>query len=192
MDKRDRIIYAAMEVFREKGIEKAKVSEIVKKAGIAQGTFYLYFPSRLSVMPYIAQKLVDMTVQSLEEQVDYEALILRQVEQIVQVIFEQAKASRDIFPFIYTGLKETNHLREWEEIYFPFYHWMSLWIARHQEQGRVSPSVNPARTAKLMIALIETTAEQSYWYDSASFEEVAAQKAELIQFTLAGLGVSKE
>lgn len=192
MDKKDRIIYAAMEVFREKGIEKAKVSEIVKKAGIAQGTFYLYFPSRLSVMPYIAQKLVDVTVQSLEEHVDTSSSFFQQVEQIIQVIFEQAKASRDIFPFIYTGLKETNHLREWEEIYSPFYHWMSVWIIRHQENGQISRSMNPERTAKLLIALIETTAEQNYWYDSPLSEEITAQKRELIQFVLAGLGARKE
>jgi hypothetical protein len=35
-----RIVYAAIEVFQEKGVEKTKISDIVKLAGIAQGTFY--------------------------------------------------------------------------------------------------------------------------------------------------------
>ncbi len=46
-NKKEKIIQSAINVFREKGMEKAKVSDIVKGAGIAQGTFYLYFPPNL-------------------------------------------------------------------------------------------------------------------------------------------------
>lgn len=59
MSKEEKIILAAIDVFREKGVEKTKVSDIVKSAGIAQGTFYLYFPSKLSVMPAIAAVMVE-------------------------------------------------------------------------------------------------------------------------------------
>ena len=45
MDKRAAIIDAAIAVFAEKGVEKATVSDIVKRAGIAQGTYYLASPS---------------------------------------------------------------------------------------------------------------------------------------------------
>ena len=31
-------------VLREKGYDSTTVSDIVKEAGVAQGTFYLYFP----------------------------------------------------------------------------------------------------------------------------------------------------
>ncbi len=48
-----------LKCFRKKGVEKTKISDIVKLAGIAQGTFYLYFPSKLSVMPAIAEVMVE-------------------------------------------------------------------------------------------------------------------------------------
>lgn len=191
MDKRDRIIYASMEVFREKGIEKAKVSDIVKKAGIAQGTFYLYFPSRLSVMPYIAQKMVEETVTGLQERVKKKDLFKVQMDQIVEVIFFQIQAYRDIFPFIYSGLQETNHLREWEEIYLPFYEWMSDYLKEQQKSGKIRENLDPQRTAKLMIALIETTAEQNYWYDSPQEVSIQSQKEELMEFIYYALGVKK-
>ncbi len=57
--KKGRIIHAAIDIFSEKGIDQTKVSDIVKKAGIAQGTFYLYFPSKLAVMPSIAEVMVE-------------------------------------------------------------------------------------------------------------------------------------
>lgn len=191
MDKRDRIIYASMEVFREKGIEKAKVSDIVKKAGIAQGTFYLYFPSRLSVMPYIAQKMVEETVTGLQERVKKKDSFKAQMDQIVEVIFFQIQAYRDIFPFIYSGLQETNHLREWEEIYLPFYEWMSDYLKEQQKNGKIRENLDPQRTAKLMIALIETTAEQNYWYDSPQEVSIQSQKEELMEFIYYALGVKK-
>ncbi|WP_438824657.1 TetR/AcrR family transcriptional regulator, partial [Bacillus sp. JJ1521] len=70
MDKRERIIQAAIDVFSDKGIEKATVSEIVKKAGIAQGTFYLYFTSKLAVMPAIAEVMVHKILDGIKSEVN--------------------------------------------------------------------------------------------------------------------------
>jgi AcrR family transcriptional regulator len=40
---RDMIEECAIGLFQSKGVEKTSINEIVKKAGIAKGTFYLYF-----------------------------------------------------------------------------------------------------------------------------------------------------
>ncbi|MBW1857806.1 MAG: helix-turn-helix transcriptional regulator, partial [Deltaproteobacteria bacterium] len=42
-NKHRKIISAATKVFAKNGFYKAKVSEIAKKAGIADGTIYIYF-----------------------------------------------------------------------------------------------------------------------------------------------------
>src|SRR5438105_14230773 len=44
--KRERILSAAVHVFAEKGFFGAKVSEIAREAGVADGTIYLYFKSK--------------------------------------------------------------------------------------------------------------------------------------------------
>src|SRR6516225_5792547 len=44
--KRERILDAAVHVFAEKGFYGAKVSEIAREAGVADGTIYLYFKSK--------------------------------------------------------------------------------------------------------------------------------------------------
>src|SRR5215472_1398493 len=41
-----RILDAAEEVFGELGYYEASVSEITRRAGVAQGTFYIYFHSK--------------------------------------------------------------------------------------------------------------------------------------------------
>src|SRR5438477_10149566 len=44
--KRERILEAAVRVFAEKGFYNAKVSEVARVAGVADGTIYLYFKSK--------------------------------------------------------------------------------------------------------------------------------------------------
>lgn len=43
---RDTIEECAISLFQSNGVEKTSVNEIVKKAGIAKGTFYLYFKDK--------------------------------------------------------------------------------------------------------------------------------------------------
>jgi TetR/AcrR family fatty acid metabolism transcriptional regulator len=45
-DKRDRILMAAERIFARHGFFAARVSEIAKEAGVADGTIYLYFKSK--------------------------------------------------------------------------------------------------------------------------------------------------
>ena len=45
---RQAILDAAEEVFGELSYDKASIAEITRRAGVAQGTFYLYFPDKKS------------------------------------------------------------------------------------------------------------------------------------------------
>src|SRR3954467_14034025 len=45
-DKRERILAAAEVIFARHGFFAARVSEIAKEAGVADGTIYLYFKSK--------------------------------------------------------------------------------------------------------------------------------------------------
>jgi TetR/AcrR family fatty acid metabolism transcriptional regulator len=49
-DKRKRILQAAVKVFARKGYFAARVSEIARKAGVADGTIYLYFKGKEDIL----------------------------------------------------------------------------------------------------------------------------------------------
>lgn len=49
-DKRQRILQAAVKVFARKGYFAAKVAEIARKAGVADGTIYLYFRNKEDIL----------------------------------------------------------------------------------------------------------------------------------------------
>lgn len=54
--RREQLLRAARAVFARKGYGKATVSDIVREAGVAQGTFYLYFPSKKAVLNTLARE----------------------------------------------------------------------------------------------------------------------------------------
>lgn len=60
------MIIAAKRVFAEKGVANSAVSDIVKAAGVAQGTFYLYFDAKGEVINAVVEDMVDGMVDAVE------------------------------------------------------------------------------------------------------------------------------
>lgn len=64
--KRQRILRAATDVFAQSGYFNAKVSEIAKAAGVADGTIYLYFDGKEDLLINIFREHTRNYLQSLE------------------------------------------------------------------------------------------------------------------------------
>ncbi|HEX9160199.1 MAG TPA: TetR/AcrR family transcriptional regulator [Thermoanaerobaculia bacterium] len=64
--KRERILRAAVDVFAQNGYFNAKVSEIAKAAGVADGTIYLYFDGKEDLLITIFREHTRNYLQSLE------------------------------------------------------------------------------------------------------------------------------
>lgn len=54
---RQKVLDAAEEVFGTRGYEAASIVDITRAAGVAQGTFYLYFPSKKAVFAELVGEL---------------------------------------------------------------------------------------------------------------------------------------
>ena len=66
--KRERILRAAVDVFAQNGYFNAKVSEIAKAAGVADGTIYLYFDGKEDLLITIFREHTRNFLQSLQSQ----------------------------------------------------------------------------------------------------------------------------
>lgn len=47
--KRESLLNTAFNMFTTKGVSQTSISEIVEKAGVAKGTFYLYFKDKYDI-----------------------------------------------------------------------------------------------------------------------------------------------
>ena len=69
-DKRERITEAAIVVFAAKGYRSARVSDVAKEAGVADGTIYLYFRNKEDLLLSIFEEKMEMLLQILESKMD--------------------------------------------------------------------------------------------------------------------------
>lgn len=67
IDRRTNLIHVALELFLEKGYEHTRIDDIIEKVGIAKGTYYHYFKSKLSVLEAVVEHLIAHYIKQLEE-----------------------------------------------------------------------------------------------------------------------------
>ena len=65
-DRAGEIIASAAMLFRDKGVRAVSIDEIVKGAGIAKGTFYLYFKSKDDLLQGLAEAVVTHMARAAE------------------------------------------------------------------------------------------------------------------------------
>lgn len=68
--RRSEIAAAASRVFAERGVANTSVSDIVKAAGVAQGTFYLYFETKDDVVLAVVDEMAGRMIARVAAAVD--------------------------------------------------------------------------------------------------------------------------
>lgn len=102
--RRDELMRAGMTLFSEKGYHNTKVSDIVREAGVAQGTFYLYFESKADLFAALldefialitgAMSAITIDMDTITTKVQFAARIRAAVETILAVYRDNAALAR--------------------------------------------------------------------------------------------------
>lgn len=66
-DKRDRILDAALTLFLRYGVKRTSIDDIARGVGIAKGTIYLSFDSKVALFAAIADRLCASTLADAEQ-----------------------------------------------------------------------------------------------------------------------------
>ena len=64
-NRREDILKAAREVFKQNGYARAHVAEIAQLAGVAKGTVYLYFASKQAMLDALSDRYQEMVADAL-------------------------------------------------------------------------------------------------------------------------------
>jgi AcrR family transcriptional regulator len=64
--RRQELVEAAVAVFSAKGVSAASVDDIVRAAGVAKGTFYLYFAAKDDAVNAVASSMVEGVADRIE------------------------------------------------------------------------------------------------------------------------------
>ncbi|MDO5038701.1 TetR/AcrR family transcriptional regulator [Clostridium sp.] len=80
---------SAYELFKNKGINNTSIDEIVKKAGVAKGTFYLYFKDKYDVVDKLINLKSSMLIKKAYQQTqsknfkEFEDMVFYFIEYII-------------------------------------------------------------------------------------------------------------
>lgn len=70
LEKRKKLLDSSYELFVEKGISNVSIAEICQKAGIAKGTFYLYFTSKEDIARALNRRISFTLMQKAYDEVN--------------------------------------------------------------------------------------------------------------------------
>ncbi len=73
-ERRSEILDVAQELFYTKSYEQTSIKEIIDSVGIAKGTFYHYFPSKLQLLDELVERMLAHTIAIVEPIVEDEDL----------------------------------------------------------------------------------------------------------------------
>ena len=104
--RRAQLLRAARKVFRAKGYDGASVSEIVREAGVAQGTFYLYFPSKRDAAVSLRDGLMETMAQAVATALESRTSFEDRLESLIAAGFKVARKNADLFRLAFIGADE--------------------------------------------------------------------------------------
>ena len=156
-----RIRDAALEVFSEKGYNGATVAEIISRAGIGHGTFWLYFHNKEDLLRYLLQEMVD-EFQAFAWYREGDASIismrsLEEVEEVIRGVMDIFARYATIHPLIVRAAMDSEEFWEaLEDLNQPFVSIVENKLREHLEGGLCS-DLDPGVAARIIVNMLEYT-----------------------------------
>jgi TetR/AcrR family fatty acid metabolism transcriptional regulator len=103
-----RIIDAAVDVIAEHGFHRAQVSKIAKKAGVADGTIYLYFKNKEDILISLFREKMGQFIEKIQDEIRDKPTIFEKLETMVNVHFSQLALDKNMAIVTQLELRQTN------------------------------------------------------------------------------------
>lgn len=124
--KSESLLNKAFDLFIERGVSKTTVSDIAERAGVAKGTFYLYFKDKYDIrnrlVIYKASELFNNAYKALEKKIEKEQCKLSVEEDmffIIDHILNALQENKPLLEFLHKDLSWGAFSRSIDRNYLP-------------------------------------------------------------------------
>ncbi|PJZ00741.1 TetR/AcrR family transcriptional regulator [Bacillus vallismortis] len=161
------LLNAARSVLAEKGFEETKVSEIVQRAGVAKGTFYLYFPSKLDLVLALVREMQQNILSEAKKAIDSKISRREELMRVIKAAFNVMERYNDVFPvFNAVTAFKTDQWKAEREIRTPYYSFLKSLIKNGQTSAEFKSDLDPEIASLLIVGMVEHAAHECFVYDS--------------------------
>ena len=156
-DKRERILQAAERVFAKRGFFAARVSEIAKDAGVADGTIYLYFKNKDDLLISLFEARMHQVNDELRAQVAKEKTPLAQLRAFIRRYLQLVADEPAAAEVLTIELRQSSKfMKEYENPQFAdFLRLLGGIIAAGQERGELDAQVPSHVAARMIFGMLD-------------------------------------
>ena len=188
-DKHAAILRAAIRVFAHNGYFNAKVADIAREAGVADGTVYLYFKSKEEILHSIFNRTVEEAIAEARKQLEKISDAKEKLRRIALLHLERLSADRDLAVVFQVELRgSTKFMEEFSAAGFAEY----LGLIREtfeagQRVGVFRSELNAKIVAKILFGALDEMATN--WILSKRRYKLAPMSDQVLDIFLNGVSV---
>ena len=188
-EKYQRILDAAVEVIAENGYFNSPVSAIAARAGVADGTIYLYFKSKDDVLRTAIDTTFDRFHQHLQDKFETLDDPREQLEYIARVHLESSSVDRSMAILMQTEMRQSaNFIAEFSHKHLVRYIQVVREVVRRgQQSGMFRRDISDGLVAHCMFGAIDELLSSAVFTNREY--DAKATAAQVVDVLLNGIGV---
>ncbi|MGP4064886.1 TetR/AcrR family transcriptional regulator [Oceanobacillus sp. M65] len=102
------IIEAAVEVIAENGYHASQVSKIARKAGVADGTIYLYFKNKEDILVSVFEEKMGQFIEQTEKSIEQKEDANKKLLALIEMHFQQLASNPHLAVVTQLELRQSN------------------------------------------------------------------------------------
>jgi AcrR family transcriptional regulator len=183
LDRRERLYEAALDLFRMHGYDETTVSDITKRAGLAKGTFFNYFPTKDAVLRYLGAREIGRLGAATMSRVAGSPL--SKLRHLLVAVAGSLEENRLLVSMVFRSGITVPELLAGDAGGFSLQPTASLLIRQAQRAGEVNPDLDPDTLAAALDALY--LQQLVRWCESAEVYPLAERLTGVSDLLLRGI-----
>ena len=178
--RKEQILAAARKVFRDKGYDSSTISDIVAEAGVAQGTFYLYFASKKDAVMALAETVLDELARGFRAAYDPSMSFEDRLRAVVRVAFDVGRRNPDLCRLVHFGAESVAQEFDESVNHHEVHTDMVQMFHEAIEAGDMEPT-DPVLAARLLAHILPSALQECFVFgDGSRAKEIESLMARIL------------
>jgi TetR/AcrR family fatty acid metabolism transcriptional regulator len=187
-DKRSRILLAAVKVFARRGYFASRVADVARRAGVADGTIYLYFRNKEDILVSLFDEVMSEHLEGKRREVEPRADAPTRLRAIAERHLGLLGRNRELAIVFQVELRQSTKFMErftasWLQDYFAL---VDEVIGLGQREGSLRAELPRKLVVKALFGMLDETVTS--WILSGKRYELRQLAAPVVDLLLRGAG----
>lgn len=160
IDKRQKIMDAAVEMFAEQGFYNSTVADVARKADVADGTIYLYFKNKDDLLISIFEHSMEMFIDTVREELKNVENPREKIKKFIALHLKLVQKNQNLAQVIQIELRQSSKfMKEYaNEKFFEYLNLIQGVIEEGKERGVFRDNADPVILKRAIFGAVDEMA----------------------------------